>query len=364
MVTPMTFSRGDRLEVTIAGQAFPHLLFEFVLSYSGWRHVRIASSETFMALKSGLQAALWELGGCPKVIRSDNLSAATHELRRKRGRDLNWTYRQLLEHYGLESTRSNPRKAHENGVVEQTHRRIKESVAQQLVLRGSKDFASVAAYEEFLGEIVAGRNRRAEPKVLIELEHLRPLPASPLPDYVTYRARVSKWSTIRVSNRTYTIPSRLIGHWVEARLFQDHIDVYYGDRFVERLQRARGKLRARVNYRHVIGSLVKKPGAFERYRWREQLFPTETFRIAWQAQRRWRTRRRADLEYLRILQMAAKTMEADVERSLIDLLSTGRRFSHRDVASLVRPSSPSIPALTALATPDLAVYDRVIARIS
>ncbi len=199
---------------------------------------------------------------------SDNLSAATHKLRKRSGRDLNWTYRQLLEHYGLESTRTNPRKAHENGVVEQAHRRIKEAIAQQLLRRGSGDFATVGPYEEFLEELVAVRNRRAEPKVRIELEHLRPLPAAQIPDYVSYQVRVRKWSTIRVSNRTHTVPSRLIGQKVEARLFQDHVDVYYRDSFVERLERVVGPDRCRVNYRHVIESLIRKPGAFARYRWR------------------------------------------------------------------------------------------------
>lgn len=356
------FSSGNELGVTIAGQAFLHLLFEFVLSFSGWRYVQIAGSETFLALKSGLQAALWELGGCPKVIRSDNLSAATHELRRGRGRDLNRAYRQLLEHYGLESTRSSPRRAHENGVVEQAHRRIKEAIAQQLLLRGSKDFATVDDYAGFLGEVVADRNRRVGPKVEIELEQLRPLPAAQIPDYVSYQVQVRKWSTIRVSNRTYTVPSRLIGEKVEARLFQGHVDVYYKDRFVERLERVFGPDRCRVNYRHVIGSLVKKPGAFERYRWREQLFPTDVFRRAWQAQRGWHSRRRADIEYLRILQLAAVSMEADVERVLAELLADGRRFDHQAVCDRVSPTEPSLPALERLRAPDLAVYDRLLGR--
>ena len=82
-------------------------------------------------------------------------------------------------------------------------------------------------------------------------------------------------------SRTYTVPPRLIGQKVEVRLYADHLDVYYKGRLVERLERATGPQRARVNYRHVIGSLVRKPGAFTRYRWREQLFPTrEQARIA------------------------------------------------------------------------------------
>ena len=349
------FTRGHRLEVTIAGEHFRHLLFEFVLSFSGWRYVEIAASETFLALKSGLQGALWELGGAPAIIRSDNLSAATHELRKSSGRDLNQPYRSLLDHYGLSSTRINTGSAHENGVVEQAHRRIKGAIAQALILRGSSDFTSRDNYLGFVRKVVARKNRLAEPKVVIEQSHLRPLPAAAIPDYVTYQAVVRKWSTIRVSNRTYTVPSRLIGSRVEARLFADHLDVYYKDQFAERLERATGDLRARVNYRHVIASLVRKPGAFARYRWREQLFPTPTFRRAYGALRGWRGQRSADHNYLRILQLAATTMEADVDRTLRQLLDQGSRFDYPAVRDLVARRTPSIPELPSLKAPDLAI---------
>ena len=354
------FTDCRSLGVTVAGMPFPHLLFEFVLSHSGWRYVELCSTETFMSLKSGLQHALYELGGAPQIIRSDNLTAATHELKKARGRILNRSYRQLLEHYGLSSTRTNPRKAHENGVVEQAHRRMKDLLRQELLLRGSSGFFAVGDYQDFVLGIVDKKNRTAAAKTEIEHSQLRPLPPTPLPDYVSYRAQVRKWSTIRVSNRTYTLPPRLIGQRVEARLYAEYLDVYYKDQFVERIERVTGSQRARVNYRHVIGSLVKKPGAFARYRWRDQLFPTLTFRRAYDALRGWRGQHSADVNYLRILQLAATTMEADVERALCRLLEQGKRFDCQDVREIVAPRTPSIPDLASLGSPDLAVYDRLL----
>ena len=79
------FTHATDLGVTIAGEPFPHLLFEFVLSYSHWTWVAIAFGETFEALAAGVQGALWALGGVPAVLRSDNLSAATHELKASSG---------------------------------------------------------------------------------------------------------------------------------------------------------------------------------------------------------------------------------------------------------------------------------------
>jgi hypothetical protein len=83
------FTNCDDLGVTIGDEPFPHLLFELTLSYSGWRWQMVAASESFEATAAGVQGGLWELGGVSEVLRSDNLSAATHDLRRSRGRALN-----------------------------------------------------------------------------------------------------------------------------------------------------------------------------------------------------------------------------------------------------------------------------------
>ena len=82
----LDFTHCNSLGVTIGGRRYRHLLFQLVLSHSGWRHAEVVAGETFVALKQGLQNALWELGGAPQIIRSDNTSALTHEIKRSRGR--------------------------------------------------------------------------------------------------------------------------------------------------------------------------------------------------------------------------------------------------------------------------------------
>ena len=221
----------------------------------------------------GLQGALWELGSVPRVVRTDNLSAATHDLRDSRGRAVNASYEAVLAHYGVEATRANPRSSHENGVVEQRHRRLKNAVDQALILRGSRGFESEDEYRTFVRRIVDRRNRLVSSKLKRERPHLQPLPGAPVPEYVNYRVRVRRWSTIRVANRTYSVPSRLIGMVVDVRLYADHIEVYYKDHLVESMERLHGTGEAQIDYRHIIGSLVRKPGAFARYRFREQMFP-------------------------------------------------------------------------------------------
>jgi hypothetical protein len=357
----MDFTHGEELGVTIGGEAFAHLLFQFVLSYSGWRFVDLAFGETFQALVKGLQGALWSLGGVPEVIRSDNLSAATHELKETAGRALNERYAAVLAHYGLRSTRTNPRSSHENGVAEQAHYRLKGAIDQALILRGSRDFPTAEAYLSFVRQVADKRNGRVQARLDRERRHLRALPPAPVPEYVTYRMKVRKWSTIRVANRTYTVPARLIGMEVEVRQHADHLEVYYKGQVVERMERVLGAGEARIDYRHIIHSLVRKPGAFARYRYREQLFPTEIFKLAYEALCRWRGER-ADVDYVRILHLAATTMESEVDRALALLLQAGSPFDYPTVRELAAPASPQVPHLTSPGVPDLKVYDGLLAR--
>ena len=353
------FTHANSLRVTIGGQPYRHLLFQLVLSHSGWRYAEVAAGETFLALQQGLQAALWTLGGVPQVVRSDNTSAATHEMRRSRGRALNDNYAALLEHYGLRSTRINPGQSHENDVAEQGHYRLKDAIDQALILRGSRDFDTGDDYAKFVGQMVQRRNRMVQGKLEQERPHLRPLPPVPMPEYVNYRARVRKWSTIQAAGHTYTVPSCLIGKEVQVRLYGDRVEVYYKGHLAERMPRVHGEREASVNYRHVIGSLVRKPGAFARYRFRDQLFPTLHFRLTYDRLREWRGER-ADAEYVRILHRAATTMEATVDSALSLLLEAGDPFDYAAVRDLAEPKPPEAPALMLTGKPDLKVYDRLL----
>src|SRR5215472_3060576 len=353
------FTNCDELGITISGAPFEHLLFELALSFSGWRWPTVALSESFEALLLGVQEALWRLGGAVEVLRSDNLSAATHELALSGGRTLTRRYSTLLEHYEMKSTRIFPRKANENGVVEQAHRRTKSILAQMLVLRGSHDFPSVDDYQRWVREIIEREhNALLGDKLAEERGYLRPLPAIALPAHTALTVKVRRWSTIRVLNQTYSVPARLIGERVRILLHHDHLEVYFAGNLVERLTRVRGRRTARIDYHHVIWSLVKKPGAFTRYRWREELFPSLVFRRTYDALRSFHGDR-ADAEYVRILYTAAVSGEAVVERTLTKLLDSAGRFDADLVRKTVRPERPSVPTVE-IGAPDLHLYDALL----
>ncbi len=353
------FTHATELGVTVAGRPLVHLLFLFALSYSGWTWAMVAFGETFEALVAGLQGALWALGGVVEVVRSDNLSAATHELKLSGGRALTVRFRAVLDHYGLRSTRIRPGESHENGVAEQAHRRVKSALAQALLLRGSSGFETLAAYAAFVTHVIErARNRGIEAALADEVSRLRPLPSAAIPSYTKLTARVRKWSTIRVRSCTYSVPSRLIGHEVAVRLHPDIVEILFHDQLVETMPRLHGEGAHRIDYRHVIWSLVRKPGAFARYRFREDLFPSLTFRRAYDTLRAGRGDR-ADVEYVRILHLAASTMESLVESAIVRLLDSHSAIDYAAVKALAHPETPEVPRI-AIPAPDLAAYDRLL----
>ena len=244
-------------------------------------------------------------------------------------------------------------------MAEQSHFRTKTAVEQALLLRGDRDFIDEAAYLRFVRMVVdQERNAPVSARRAEERAYLRPLPSARIPEHTTFQCRVRKWSTIRVGGRIYSVPSRLIGHMVEARQHPSTVEVLYGGRVLCTMPRLRGAAEHRIDYRHIIGSLVRKPGAFARYRFREELFPSLTFRAAYDALGRTHGER-ADIEYVRLLHLAATTGERRVEATLRARLEAGDPCDYARVQAQMRPPDPTIPVVH-VPRPNLEQYDALL----
>jgi hypothetical protein len=313
------FTHLTELGITIGGQRFEHLLYHFVLTYSNWETGTICFSESFAALSEGLQNALWALGGVPLLHRTDRMTAAVNNLTELA--DFQKSYEALVRHYGMQGRKIQTGKANENGDIEQRHHRLKRALDQALMLRGSREFAEVGEYQAFLEKLFEQINRGRKEKLAHEMEVLRPLPARRFDRAKRVRVRVNSGSLIAVERNSYSVNSRLIGELVEARVFPERIEVWYGGQNVEQVPRLRGRTNYRIDYRHIIDWLVRKPGAFASYRYREHLFPASHFRKVYDLLKEVAPRR-CDQRYLEILEVAAKEGEARVEDALRLLLQT------------------------------------------
>jgi hypothetical protein len=247
----------------------------------------IQGGESFIGLSEGLQNALFACGGVPQIHRTDSLSAAYRNMAGKRYKPLTQLYDQLCEHYRMRPTRNNTGIAHENGSIESSHGHFKRRLTQQLYLRGSFDFESVATYQRFIEQVVITLNGKCATQYEEEKAHLQPLPRYRVADYEELLVRVSRYSTIEVRCVLYTVPSRLIGQQLTIRLYHDRLVGYLGKQQVVELARVRGassgtQRRARcINYRHIIAGLRRKPRAFLYCTWQSEILPNEQWQTLW-----------------------------------------------------------------------------------
>ena len=352
------FTCMAKLGVTILGQPFDHLVYHFVLTYSNWEAGTVCFSESFESLSEGLQNALWELGGVPRRHRTDRLTAAVSsdpgsEMFTRR-------YQGLLAHYGLEGQAIQPRQANENGDVEQSHHRFKQAVDQALMLRGSRDFSGRSDYQVFLKKLMAGRNAHRKERFHEEIPKLSALPTRRIEMARRIQARVDSGSTIHVGGNTYSLPSRLIGEQVDVHVMAETLEVWHGARKLDTLPRLRGRGRHRIEYRHVIDWLVRKPGAFEEYRYRDAMFPTSRFRMAYDLLKSRRPGREVK-DYLAVLHLAARQGEGRVDEVLRLLLDAGQPPDAETVTEALRHGQrPAAVTDVMIVDVDLKMYDRLL----
>jgi len=352
------FTCMNSLGVTIQGQPFEHLIYHFVLTYSNWETGSVCFSESFESLSEGFQNALWELGGIPKRHRTDRLSAAVHQ--DCNPEEFTQRYQALLRFYRIKGDKIRSGEAHENGDIEQRHHRFKRALDQALMLRGSRDFESRKAYESFLRNLYAQLNSGRKERLEEELNLLRRLPERRLDDFRWLQARVGPSSTVNVAKNVYSLHSRLRGENVKVKLYAEYFEVFYGQKKIDRIPRLRGENRHLIQYRHIIDSLVRKPGAFENYRYKEDLFPTIRFRMAYDYLCE-KSQARANKEYLKILHLAARESESGVDGALRTLFATEQPITLDAVKKLMNAEREITPPQEIhVEEVDLGHYDQLL----
>jgi transposase InsO family protein len=357
------FTDASELGVAVEGRPFTHRLYQFALAYSGWRHVEVVlGGESFEALAAGLQNALWQLGGVPQEHRTDSLSAAFRNLNAEAAKDLTQRYEALCAHYAMRASRNNPGASHENGAIESRQGTLKDRLDQALLLRGSRNFASLEHYRQFVGEVAMRLNARIAKAFAVERAALRALPLRRTADYAELQARVSKFGTFNVRGVLYSAPSRLIGHRLTVRLYLEHVEAFVGGVRVLTLPRARPAQRRVIDYRHMLPALKRKPAAFARWRLRDAMFPRSEYRLAWERLSSELPERQACRVIVGLLDLAMRgACEAALAQRLTLLLDAG---SLPELPLLEAEFAPRTPACVEVSVqlPALASFDVLLER--
>jgi hypothetical protein len=360
------FTDTTPLGVTIGGVPLAHRLYHFRLAFSGWQHAEVVlGGESYVALAEGLQNALWALGGAPHEHRSDSLSAAFRNLERDAAEDQTKRYEELCSHYRMIATRNNTGVAHENGAIESSHGHLKTALEQALLLRGSRDFADLPLYRRFVAEIVGRANADRRRELEIERPLLTSLPPRRTADFEEDLVTVTRSGGFLLRRVFYTVPSRLIGHRLRVRIYDDRIECFLSGTSVLTLPRGRppqGRaLRGRkvhvVDYRHVIHALRRKPQALLNLVYRDQLFPRAAYRNAWDALIAAGPPRTACRIMVGLLALAhERGCEADLAAELDALLGAGKLPDLKALEARFAPTSSSLPHVT-VALPAAVTYD-------
>ncbi len=355
---------GD-VGITIAGAPLDHRLYHFRLACSGFEHAEVVlGGESFVALAEGMQNALWALGGVPHIHRTDSLSAAFRNLDRQARQDLTRRYEALCAHYRMTPSRNNLGIAHENGSIEGPHGHLKRAIADALLMRGTPDFEDLVAYRRFIDEIVGRRNARNRNRIDGERAELQGLPDRRTGDYEETSVQVTGSGGFTLRRVFYTVPSRLIGHRLRVRLYDDRLDLFVGGTHLTTLRRGRahpsGKHDHVVNYRHVIHSLRRKPMALLNLVYRDQMFPREAYRRTFHAVLERLPEKAACRLMVDLLALAhERACEAELADLLADDLDAGRLPDMAALRQRFAPDPASLPTVVVPLTP-LHIYDDLV----
>ena len=356
------FTDAGGLGVRVAGEPLDHRLYHFRLAYSGFSDVHVVlGGESFTALAEGLQNALWTLGGAPREHRSDSLSAAYHNLDADQREDATKRYAALCAHYGMAPTRNNRGESHENGAVEGPHGHLKRAIEDALLLRGSRDFDILAEYRAFVAELVSRRNSHLRTRIEAERAVLTPLPPRRTEDFDTVRVRVTSFGGFTLRRVFYSVPSRLVGHQLIVHLHDDRLEVFLGTSPLITLPRGRRTPDDRngyvVDYRHVIHALRRKPMALRNLVYRDQLFPRDAYRRAFEALREAKGERQACRDTVSLLALAhERNCEAALAKQLEMALEAGTLPDLEALAALLAPAATTMPTVN-VELGSLADYD-------
>jgi hypothetical protein len=359
------FTKTGHLGVMIAGLPLDHSLYHFRLAYSGFEHVHvILGGESYVALAEGLQNALWALGGAPLEHRSDSLSAAFRNLDPDARTDLTRQYDALCAHYRMAPSRNNRGIAHENGAIESPHGHLKKALADALLLRGSADFGNLGLYRRFVDEVVGRGNARNAKRIDVERATLQDLPGRRTKDWEETIVAVTSSGGFTLRKVFYTVPSRLIGHRLRVRLYDDRLDVFIGGTHLMTLPRGRscptsGKHDHVVDYRHVIYALRRKPMALINLVYRDKLFPRQAYARTFEELLAREPARVACRVMVELLALAhERACEAELAAMLDADREAGRLPDLKALQARFAPAAAALPTVTVLLV-SLSAYDEL-----
>ena len=186
----------------------------------------------------------------------------------------------------MQPTRNNRGVAHENGAIESSHGHLKKAVKDALLMRGKRRLRRSARLPP-----LHRRDRQPQERPPRQTHRGRAARAATSAgqrtcDYEETIVTVTSSGGFTLRKVFYTVPSRLIGHRLRVRLYDDRLELFIGATALMTLASGRaptgGKHAHVIDYRHVIHALRRKPMALLNLVYRDQLFPRDAYRLTFE----------------------------------------------------------------------------------
>jgi hypothetical protein len=351
----------NKLNITINGEAFDHLLCHCILPYSSWEWASLCFSESLLSLRLTLQSALLELDRCPQVLQIDNCSAATRRISSTvQERKFTDAFLSVVKHFGISPRKIKIATPNENGSIEVSHGHLRRRLQQALLLRGSSNFSSQQEYECFVKKQFSRANKLRQKRFLEDCAAMPVLKASPLTEFEEQTHRVGKGATVNIHKRVYSLPSRLVGKQLSCRIYVERIELYQEAHQVHSMARIYNG--HAVKWRDLVHSMADKPGALAQYRYRDAFFPSVNFVNLCE-------RLKADLgdwkgqvEYLQILSQSRDVEDEKLETLLKGLLTEAEPLSLESFRRAMGFERPQVELQAFV--PDLSLYNNLYRELS
>jgi hypothetical protein len=268
-----------------------------------------------------------------------------------------------MDHYGMVPTRNNLGVAHENGSIESAHGHLKRALEDALLLRGTRDFVNLDGSRAFVDTVVGRRNANLAKPIALEKATLAPLPNSRTADFEEKVIPVTSSGGFMLRRVFYTVPSRLIGHRLRVRIFDDRLECFLGTTSVATLRRGRPVSENQgghvVDYRHVIHALRRKPMALANLVYRDQIFPRPAYQKVFEVLREQGDERHACKVTVELLALAhERACEAELAELIATDLDAGRLPDLAALRARFRPEDAPVPSVTVQLAP-LHLYDEL-----
>jgi len=256
------FDWGE-IKLNIAGQQYRFHLAVFTSAYSNYRYAMIYRRQDTLAFMESHVSFFEHIGGVYHQMVYDNMRVAVAKFAGKHEKEPTRALLQLKGYYQFGHRFCNAYSGNEKGHVERSVEYIRRKA-----FGFKNDFASFEQARQYLETIMGKINQakqqltgRTAMEMFADEKDLLWQHTGPLACSDSDQLRVDKYATVSYCTNRYSVSEKLVGCFVDVKIFSNTIEAYFENKPVGSHQRDYGKHQWVISIEHYLDTLRQKPGA-------------------------------------------------------------------------------------------------------